>query len=86
MRILKYESRFKAGEILAEFIKSENKTIKEKIKGDSNQFFCFAIPNGGVPITEGFCSQFNLNYNIVIVCDKTMKYLNFKIKKIKKII
>jgi len=67
MGILKYESRFNAGEILAEFIKSENKSIKEKIKGDSNQFFCFAIPNGGVPVTEGFCSQFNLNYDILIV-------------------
>lgn len=67
MRILKYESRFNAGEILAEFIKSENKSIRERIKGDSKQFFCFAIPNGGVPVTEGFCSQFNLNYDILIV-------------------
>ncbi len=67
MRILKYESRFNAGEILAEFIKSKNKSIREKIKEDSKQFFCYAIPNGGVPVTEGFCSQFNLNYDILIV-------------------
>jgi len=67
MRILKYESRFKAGELLAEFVERENKYLNKNLVEDKNQFFCFAIPNGGVPVTEGFCSKYNLNYDILIV-------------------
>jgi len=67
MRFPKYESRFKAGELLAEFVKRENKYLNKKLVEDKNQFFCFAIPNGGVPVTEGFCSKYNLNYDILIV-------------------
>jgi predicted phosphoribosyltransferase len=67
MRILKYKSRYIAGETLAEFIANKKVSITEKIRSKGHQFFCFAIPNGGVPVTEGFCSQFNLNYDILIV-------------------
>ena len=67
MRIPKYESRFKAGELLAEYVKRENKYLNKSLMEDKNQFFCFAIPNGGVPVTEGFCSKYNLYYDILIV-------------------
>lgn len=67
MRPSKYESRFKAGELLASFISKEDKTLNDLIIRDPNFFFCFAIPNGGVPVTEGFCSKYNLNYDILIV-------------------
>ena len=67
MRIPKYESRFKAGELLAEFVERKNKYLNKNLVEDKNQFFCFAIPNGGVPVTEGFCSKYNLNYDILIV-------------------
>jgi len=67
MRIRKYESRFKAGELLAEYVKRENKYLNKSLMEDKNQFFCFAIPNGGVPVTEGFCSKYNLYYDILIV-------------------
>ncbi|MFX1570769.1 MAG: phosphoribosyltransferase [Promethearchaeota archaeon] len=66
MKFERYESRFKAGELLAEFIETK---IKENIKQQihASQFFCFAIPNGGVPVTEGFCSKYKLNYDLLIV-------------------
>jgi len=67
MRFQKYESRYQAGEILAKFIKEKNQQISNKILKNRDDFFCFAIPNGGVPVTEGFCSQNNLNYDIMIV-------------------
>lgn len=67
MRFPRYESRFKAGELLAEFIEKENKNLYKSLVDNNSQFFCFAIPNGGVPVTEGFCSKFNLNYDILIV-------------------
>jgi putative phosphoribosyl transferase len=67
MAFRKYESRFKAGEFLSDFLKETNKELNEAITKNSTNFFCFAIPNGGVPVTEGFCSKFNLNYDILIV-------------------
>ncbi|MFW9939378.1 MAG: phosphoribosyltransferase, partial [Candidatus Thorarchaeota archaeon] len=30
-------------------------------------FFCYAIPNGGVPVVEGFCSQIKVQYDLLIV-------------------
>jgi predicted phosphoribosyltransferase len=62
-----YESRLKAGEFLAEFIKEEAKVLNGLINQESNNFFCFAIPNGGISVSEGFCSKFNINYDILIV-------------------
>ncbi|MFX0036390.1 MAG: phosphoribosyltransferase [Candidatus Hermodarchaeota archaeon] len=67
MVLQKYESRFIAGEKLAEFIETENESLKDHILDNSNQYFCYAIPNGGVSVTEGFCSKYNLNYDILIV-------------------
>ena len=67
MRFRQYESRFKAGEFLAEFVKNEAKVLNNLINQDSNYFFCFAIPNGGISATEGFCSKFNIKYDILIV-------------------
>jgi len=67
MKLHQYESRFKAGEFLAEFIKEEAKVLNNLINQDSNYFFCFAIPNGGISVSEGFCSKFNIKYDILIV-------------------
>jgi len=67
MKFIRYESRFKAGELLAEFIENRISTIKDHFFDNKSLFFCFAIPNGGVPVTEGFCSKYNLNYDILIV-------------------
>jgi putative phosphoribosyl transferase len=63
----RYESRFAAGILLTEFINETNKELKSSISRNSTNFFCFAIPNGGVPVTEGFCSKYNLNYDVLIV-------------------
>ncbi len=67
MKLKRYKSRFHAGKILVEFLKSQSKKLGQDLLHNSSNFFCFAIPNGGVPVTEGFCSQFNLNYDILIV-------------------
>jgi len=63
----KYQSRLKAGEILAELIKDKNQQIYNEILRNNNQYFSYAIPNGGIPVAEGFCSHFNLKYDILIV-------------------
>ncbi len=67
MKFTRYESRLKAGKFLAEFIVNKRNSLRKHFLKDSAQVFCFAIPNGGVPITEGFCSKYNLNYDILIV-------------------
>ena len=67
MKVFRYKSRFKAGEILAKFIEDNRNTLRKLILKDPSQFFCFAIPNGGVPVVEGFCLHFSLNYDILIV-------------------
>ncbi len=64
---MKYESRFIAGKILTEYIQDNNEEFYIQISQNPKDFFCFAIPNGGVPIAEGFCSQFNIHYDILIV-------------------
>ena len=63
----RYESRFQAGEILAEVIKKQNEALHEFVMKNPDQFFCFAIPNGGVPVVEGLCSKFNIGYDMLIV-------------------
>ena len=63
----RYESRFQAGEILAEVIRKENENIYNFIINNPKQFFCFAIPNGGVPVAEGLCSKLNIGYDMLIV-------------------
>ncbi|MHA2006859.1 MAG: phosphoribosyltransferase [Promethearchaeota archaeon] len=67
MKFKKYESRIRAGEILADFIKNEKVSIGAHLINNIKQYFCFAIPNGGVPVAEGFCSRFKLYYDILIV-------------------
>jgi len=64
---MKYESRFIAGKMLKEYLKENKEDFYNLISKSPNKFFCFAIPNGGIPVTEGFCSQFNINYDILIV-------------------
>ncbi len=67
MTFTRYDSRFKAGQILAEFIDKKNEQLIKFILKEPTECFCFAIPNGGVPVTEGFCSKLNLKYDILIV-------------------
>jgi len=63
----RYESRFQAGEILTELIKKEIEPIFNSILKNSEKYFCFTIPNGGVPVAEGLCSKFNVGYDLLIV-------------------
>jgi predicted phosphoribosyltransferase len=63
----RYETRFKAGEKLSEFIKAKDIELFNYIKENPENNFCYAVPNGGVPVTEGFCSWFNLKYDLLIV-------------------
>ena len=67
MSFVRYQSRFEAGVLLTDYIKQENKDLNDFILENKDDCFCFAIPNGGVPVTEGFCSKFNVNYEILIV-------------------
>ncbi|TFG15389.1 MAG: phosphoribosyltransferase [Promethearchaeota archaeon] len=63
----RYESRFQAGEILTELIKKQNESLFDSILQNPGNYFCFAIPNGGVPVAEGWCSKFNIEYDLLIV-------------------
>ncbi|MHA1477293.1 MAG: hypothetical protein ACTSPU_03750, partial [Promethearchaeota archaeon] len=67
MNFIPYESRFKAGEILAEFILSQNPVIKKIISNKIEKVFLFTIPNGGVPVAEGFCNALNISFDVLIV-------------------
>jgi predicted phosphoribosyltransferase len=64
---MRYESRLEAGRTLSKFIKDKNEDLFIRISQSPNDYFCYAIPNGGVPVSEGFCSQFNIYYDILIV-------------------
>ncbi|TXT63752.1 MAG: putative phosphoribosyl transferase [Promethearchaeota archaeon] len=67
MSFKRYDSRVQAGKILVEFINNETKEVFNYITNNPHQCFCFAIPNGGVPVAEGFCSELGLNYDLLIV-------------------
>jgi len=67
MKFERYETRFQAGEILADLIQEKDKTLYNLILENPLEFFCFAIPNGGVPVAEGFCSKFNIKFDMIIV-------------------
>ena len=67
MKSQKYKNRYQAGQILVDYVLSKNEKLKIILKNYSSQCFCFAIPNGGVPVVEGFCSKLNIYYDIVIV-------------------
>ncbi len=67
MTFIRYESRFQAGELLAKLVSNDNEELKKQIKDFSDRFLCFAIPNGGIPVAEGFCYALNINYDLIIV-------------------
>jgi len=67
MTFQRFDSRFQAGELLSEVIKTKKNTLFQSIKENREAYFCFAIPNGGVPVAEGFCQVFNIKYDIIIV-------------------
>ncbi|MFX0070114.1 MAG: phosphoribosyltransferase [Candidatus Hermodarchaeota archaeon] len=67
MEFQRYESRFQAGELLAELIKRQNQSLYEILIKNPNQNFWFAIPNGGVPVAEGFSSKLKIKYDLLIV-------------------
>lgn len=64
---MKYESRFEAGKVLASYLEKTKDAISLEIRRNPKEWFCFAIPNGGVSIAEGFCSTLNIQYDILIV-------------------
>lgn len=67
MEFKRYETRFKAGEMLVELISAKDKEQYSLILKNPEDFFCYSIPNGGVPVVEGFCSLLNINYDLLIV-------------------
>ena len=60
MKFVPYESRIKAGEILANFILKNDTKLYNLINEKSDSFITFAIPNGGVHVVEGFCSKLKI--------------------------
>jgi predicted phosphoribosyltransferase len=67
MVFTRYESRFQAGEILADLIEKEDKKLYKAASENLNKYFSLAIPNGGIPIAEGFCSKLKIGYDMIIV-------------------
>ena len=67
MTFYRYQSRFEAGERLAQLIRNEHEVLKELLVKDKELFFCYAIPNGGIPVAEGFCTDLDINYDFLIV-------------------
>ena len=67
MKFERYKTRFKAGEVLVEMINEKYTELYNNILENPKNFFCFSIPNGGVPVVEGFCSMFKIKYDMLIV-------------------
>lgn len=67
MKFTQYESRFRAGEVVADYILDQDRELGQLINDTTHQFFCFTIPNGGVPVAEGFCDRLGLQYDMLIV-------------------
>jgi putative phosphoribosyl transferase len=67
MSVIPYESRFSAGKILAELLIKNHMTISDDIVKNPAHYYAFAIPNGGVPVTEGFCNVLKIRYDLLIV-------------------
>jgi putative phosphoribosyl transferase len=67
MNVIPYESRFTAGKILAQLLIKNHMTISDDIVKNPAHYYAFAIPNGGVPVAEGFCDVLNINYSMLIV-------------------
>ena len=66
-RFERYNSRFEAGLFLYKFIEKKNFELFKLIKEEPSNSFCFSIPNGGVPVAEGFCTGFDISYDLLIV-------------------
>ncbi|TFG03229.1 MAG: phosphoribosyltransferase [Promethearchaeota archaeon] len=67
MSVVPYESRFSVGKILGKLNLKKNNEISGDISKNSENYYAFAIPNGGVPVAEGFCSVLNVYYDLLIV-------------------
>jgi predicted phosphoribosyltransferase len=67
MSFRRYESRNEAGRILVEFIENNQPDIHSNMITTPDDFFCFAIPNGGIPVAEEFCAETNIQYDMLIV-------------------
>lgn len=67
MKFIRYESRYEAGKIVAEFIREKHQELWNRIINRSSNFFSFAIPNGGIPVAEGFSEKLNIIYDFLIV-------------------
>ncbi|MFX1288321.1 MAG: phosphoribosyltransferase [Promethearchaeota archaeon] len=67
MKFIPYESRFKAGELLASFVLNQNPSMKKIIEDENEKVHLFAIPNGGVPVAEGFCNELSVGFDVLIV-------------------
>lgn len=67
MTFNRYESREEAGSRLVKHIQSHDKNLHLDVQENPQEYFCFAIPNGGVPVAEGFCSKLDLAYDLLIV-------------------
>jgi predicted phosphoribosyltransferase len=67
MKFVRYKSRIEAGKKLAELIKIEDKNTYIQAFENRKDAFCYAIPNGGVPVAEGLCESLNIKYDMLIV-------------------
>jgi predicted phosphoribosyltransferase len=67
MTFKRYKSRHEAGLRVANYIQEDDIKLSQKIQQTPQSFFSFAIPNGGVPVAEGFCEEFGLAYDLLIV-------------------
>ncbi|TFF90232.1 MAG: phosphoribosyltransferase [Promethearchaeota archaeon] len=67
MGFSRYNSRKEAGKILSNLLESQDKELYKKTINHPDDCFSFAIPNGGIPVAEGFCSELKIKYDILIV-------------------
>lgn len=74
MGIIPYESRSSAGKILAQFLLKKRTRLSKEVNLHPNNYFVFAIPNGGVPVAEGFCSILSIPYDLLIVRKISVPY------------
>lgn len=74
MNFQRYESRSEAGIILTKFIEEKDNELFLDIKKNGSNYFCLCIPNGGVPVAEGFCSKLKIRYDLLIVRKMKIPY------------
>jgi putative phosphoribosyl transferase len=66
MTFIPYESRYQAGKILAKFV-IERQSLPYERERNGSDILALAIPNGGIPVAEGFCNVLSIKYDIMIV-------------------